>query len=200
MLTIGLTGGIASGKSSVARLLAARGAVVVDADRLAHETYAPGTPGFDAIVQAFGPGVVSPGGAIDRRALGRLVFGRPDRLERLTGIVWPLARARVEQARAAAAAAHAPAFVVEAVAFREAGWRDLVDELWLVRVPRALARQRLLQRGGLSEAEADARLDAQAATDLGEQDADRVIDNAGDLAALEAAVEAAWQAALATPG
>ena len=200
MLTIGLTGGIASGKSSVARLLAARGAVVVDADRLAHETYAPGTPGFDAIVQAFGPGVVSPDGAIDRRALGRLVFGRPDRLERLTGIVWPLARARVEQARAAAAAAGAPAFVVEAVALREAGWRDLVDELWLVRVPRALARQRLLQRGGLSEAEADARLDAQAATDLGDRDADRVIDNAGDLAALEAAVEAAWQAALATPG
>ncbi|MGE3845102.1 MAG: dephospho-CoA kinase, partial [Vicinamibacterales bacterium] len=92
MLTIGLTGGIATGKSSVARMLAHRGAVVLDVDRVAHETYAVGTAGFAAVVGAFGTEIVGADAAIDRRALGRVVFSDPLQLRRLTDIVWPLTR------------------------------------------------------------------------------------------------------------
>src|SRR3990172_4987696 len=89
MTPLGLTGPIPAGKSEVARLLHARGAFLVDADRVAQETYAPGGPAYDAVVRAFGPEVVSPDGAIDRRRLGALVFADPARLKQLTDIVWP---------------------------------------------------------------------------------------------------------------
>jgi dephospho-CoA kinase len=195
VLTIGLTGGIASGKSTVAQLLARRGARVVDADRVAHETYAPGTPGFNAVVAAFGPDIAGSNGAIDRRALGRIVFEDPAALERLTDIVWPLIRARVEALRDEALAADTPAFVVEAVALREAGWNDLFDTIWLVRSPKPAVRDRLLARG-LTAGEAEARLVAQEVSGLDLQGIDVVIDNGGDLAELERRVDAAWNAVL----
>ena len=196
VLTIGLTGGIATGKSSVARMLAQRGAVVLDVDRVAHETYAVGTPGYEAVVGAFGPQIVSVDGAIDRRALGRIVFGDPNELRRLTDIVWPLTLELVRARRDAAEADGASVYVVDAAVLREAGWDALTDEVWLVRTSRELARERLLARSNLTEAEADARLDAQAAASLGELGIDRIIENDGSMDELEIAIEAAWRAAL----
>jgi dephospho-CoA kinase len=193
MIGIGITGGIASGKSTVARLLAGRGVRVVDADLVSHETYAPGTPGYDAVVAAFGTDVIGTDGEIDRSALGRIVFADPSRLKQLSDIVWPATRARVETLQRQAEADGVEAFAVEAVALREAGWRDLFDEVWLVRTPRQAAVERLLDRG-LSRGDAELRLDAQAKPS--QPDAgDVVIDNDGDLAQLEGLVEAAWQAA-----
>jgi dephospho-CoA kinase len=196
MLTIGLTGGIASGKSSVGLMLAARGARVIDADRVAHETYAPGTPGFDAVVAAFGPSVIGRDSAIDRAALGRLVFADPARLQQLTSIVWPLARARVEALREEALAAGSVAFVIEAVALREAGWTGLCDQVWLVRAPLHAVHERLVLRG-LERTDAEARIAAQRTDALGLDRIDVVIENDGDMETLERQVDAAWSEAIA---
>ena len=199
MITIGLCGGIASGKSEVGRLLAARGAHVVDADREAHLAYAPGTAGFDMLVDAFGRGIVGEDGVIDRRKLGDVVFGDADRLRQLTDIVWPLTRQRVESIKREQAASGCQAFVVEAPLLIEAGWRDMVDEVWVVRAPVDVARERLMTRRGLSAADADARI-ASRNLDRALAAADVIIDNEGGFEELEAKVEAAWRAVLARAG
>ncbi len=128
MLSIGLIGGIASGKSLVGRLLAQKGACVVDADLVAHQAYEPGSEGFRALVAAFGEGIVSLDGGIDRASLGRIVFGNAERLAQLTAIVWPLTRRLIEQQKQEQAAAGTSVFVVEAPLLIEAGWQDLVDQ------------------------------------------------------------------------
>jgi dephospho-CoA kinase len=191
MLSIGLIGGIASGKSLVGRLLAQRGACVVDADRLAHEAYRPGSEGFKALVAAFGEGIVAPDGSIDRAALGRLVFGDAQRLAQLSAIVWPLTRSLVEQEQRKQAAAGTRVFVVEAPLLIEAGWQDLVDQVWLVRSPLDVVRRRLRERG-LSDAEADRRLAATTDAAAAAAQAHVIIENDGDLSDLERKVGAAW--------
>jgi dephospho-CoA kinase len=191
VIVIGLTGSIAAGKSEVARMLAARGARVVDADVVAHETYLPGQSGHAALVAAFGESVLAADGTVDRRRLGEIVFGHPERLQRLSSIVWPLTRQRVEELAALAAAEGVDVFVLEAPLLIEAGWRDLVDQVWFVRASRPVALQRLEGRG-LSAAEAEARVAARTAISEAEKAADLIIDNDGDLAMLEARVEAAW--------
>jgi dephospho-CoA kinase len=194
MLKVGLTGGIASGKSEVARLLAARGACVVDADRIAHGVYEPGSEGHRAIVDAFGPEVVT-AGEIDRRKLGVVVFADAARRRRLTDIVWPLTRRAVEQLAREQEAAGTRVFVVEAPLLLEAGWRDLFDQVWLVRTSPETARRRLVTRG-LSEADIEARLAAATDAEAASAAADVIIDNDGDLAGLERRVDAAWRALL----
>jgi dephospho-CoA kinase len=195
VLTIGITGGIASGKSTVAQLLAASGVHVVDADQLAHETYAPGAAGYDPVLAAFGPSVLAPDGAIDRRALGRIVFADPAQMARLTAIVWPLTRKRLEALIAAAGSEGEGVVAVEAVALREAGWAGLFNQVWLVRSPIDAVRARLTRRG-LTEGEAEARIAAQPAAATDPAGADLVIDNDGSLDALKAKVDAALQAVL----
>jgi dephospho-CoA kinase len=190
VITIGLTGPIASGKSLVAGLLAQRGARVVDADRLVHDVYAPGGDGFQAVIDAFGPAISGPDGAIDRRRLGQLVFADPAAMKRLTDIVWPLAKQRFLAIKREEAAAGRPALVLEAALLREAGWPDLVDEIWLVRAPFAALRERLRAHGRLSEAEIEARIAAR--DQSGDASADVIIENDGDIAALTRQVEAAW--------
>jgi dephospho-CoA kinase len=193
MLSIGLTGGIASGKSQVGRFLAERGACVVDADRLAHNAYAPGTEGFDALVAAFGSEIASPSGAIDRARLGALVFGRPEQLARLTAIVWPLTRRLVEAKQREQAAAGAEVFVVEAPLLFEAGWQDLFDQVWYVRSPVDAVRQRLQDRG-LTLEEAQRRIEAATNAAAAAAGAHLIIDNDADLPALERKVDSAWDA------
>ncbi len=193
MLTIGLTGGIASGKSVVAQMLAARGATVVDVDRVAHETYRRGTPGFERVVAAFGPAVAGADGEVDRRVLGGRVFGRPEELKKLTDIVWPLTRSRLEEMKAERIAMGG-VLVFEAAVLIEAGWTDLVDEVWVVAVPVAIARARLMARNGISEEQADARISSQLSNEERAGHADVTIDNSGDLAALERRVDEAWAA------
>ena len=191
VLTIGLIGGIASGKSLVGRLLAAKGACVVDADLVAHQAYEPGSEGWRALVAAFGDGIVAPDGSIDRPALGRIVFADPQRRAQLTGIIWPLTRRLIEQQKQAQAAAGTAVFVVEAPLLIEAGWQDLVDQIWLVRSPDAAVRARLRERG-LSDAEAGRRLAAATDASAAAAQAYVIIENDGDLADLEAKVDAAW--------
>ena len=192
MISIGLTGGIASGKSQVGRFLAALGACVVDADRVAHEAYAPGTDGFDMLVGAFGHSIVGDDGAIDRRQLGAIVFGDPERLVQLTGIVWPLARRRVEALQAEQRELDTSVFVVEAPLLYDAGWQDLFDEVWLVRSQRDAVLARLEGRG-LSAADAESRLNAATSNDEAARHANVVIDNDGSLAGLETRVAREWR-------
>jgi dephospho-CoA kinase len=194
VIKIGLTGGIASGKSQAGRYLAELGATVIDADRVAHEAYAPGTDGFDALVAAFGPEIVGDNGAIDRARLGGRVFGQPELLARLTAIVWPLTRRLVEMRASQAEEAGAEVVVVEAALLIEAGWKDAFDEVWLVVSPYDAVLDRLRERG-LDEAAAAQRLAAATDPDRAKALATRVIENDGDLEALRRKITEAYKAA-----
>jgi dephospho-CoA kinase len=196
-LRIGLTGPIGCGKSTVAGWLAEAGAATIDADRLAREVVAPGTAGFDAVVATFGPEVVAADGGLDRAALGRIVFGDAEALRRLEAIVHPAVRPRILEAMRSADAAGAPVVVLEAIRVVEAGYLDLLDELWLVTCDGAAQRARLAARG-LSQEVAEQRIAAQA--DLVERAArvaTRVIETSGDPTATRRSVEAALASARA---
>ena len=140
MHSIGLTGGIASGKSTVVELLQELGAATIDADRLGHQTYEPGTDTFAAVVAAFGGEIVAADGSIDRRALGGKVFGQPDQLKRLTDIVWPGIRSLAAAELQRLEAQGEQVAVLEAAVLIEAEWQDLVDEVWVVSVSAEAAR------------------------------------------------------------
>jgi dephospho-CoA kinase len=159
-VVIGLTGPIGCGKSTIARWLAELGAVVVDADVLARAVVEPGEPAFDAVVRRFGQGVVGPDGAVDRSALGRIVFSDPVALADLEAIVHPAVRPRIVEAVATARAARAPAVVVEAIKLVEAGYAPACDAVWLVVCDAASQRDRLVARG-MSSADAAQRVAAQ---------------------------------------
>ncbi len=198
MVRIGLTGGIGSGKSTVAALLAERGAVVVDADRIAREALAPGTPGLAAVVAEFGPGVVAPDGSLDRPALAAVVFADPAARARLDGIVHPLVRARAAEA---IAAAPADAVVVQDVPLLvETGQAGSFDLVLVVETDEEVRVQRLLQRG-LSADDARARIASQATDAQRREVADVVLRNDGDRDALAAQVDRFWAEHVATaPG
>jgi dephospho-CoA kinase len=193
LITIGLTGGIASGKTLVSQMLEKHGAKVVDVDRVAHETYRAGSPGFERLRAAFGDQVVGPDGEIDRRVLGGLVFGRPEEMKKLTDIVWPLTRARLE-AMKAEEEGRTRVLVFEAAVLIEAGWTDLVDEVWVVSVPVEVARERLMARNGITAEQADARIGSQLTNEERVRHAVVTIDNSGSIADLERRVAEAWDA------
>jgi len=189
---IGLTGGIGSGKSTVAAILAELGARVIDADRIGHEVYRPGTGGHASVVQAFGPRIVAADGTIDRRALGALVFRDPEALARLNALVHPLIAAEIQRRVAAPRAEPgAPPIVIEAAILIEAGWR-FFDRIWAVTVPREIAIARVVAERGLSREEVERRLAAQASDDERRRVAHLVIENDGTRAELRARTEAAW--------
>ncbi|MGY1650416.1 dephospho-CoA kinase [Geodermatophilus sp. SYSU D01119] len=189
MLRIGLTGGIGSGKSTVAALLAARGAVVVDADRIAREVVEPGTPGLAAVVGAFGPGVRTADGALDRAALASIVFADPEARARLDGIVHPLVRARAQEV---VARAPEDAVVVQDVPLLvETGQAGQYDLVLVVEADLETRVARLLLRG-LTEEDARARIAAQATDEQRRAVADVVLDNSGTPDALAAQVERFW--------
>ena len=148
-MIIGLTGGIASGKSTAARYLAELGAFVIDADKLGHQVYEPDTPGHRAVVAAFGNDILAEDGTINRRALGAKVFGKPDELKRLTDIAWPEIRRMGEAQIATAKAENATRpVIVEAAVLFEAGWESLGDEVWVVIADPAKAVARAVERDG----------------------------------------------------
>ena len=192
MHVIGLTGGIASGKSTVTRFFKDRDIPVIDADVLGHRTYDPGTDTFAAVVKAFGDDLVAADGTIDRRVLGGKVFGKPEELKRLTDIVWPGIRKLTSEALSEFEAAGNALVVLEAAVMFEAGWEDLVNEIWVVVVEPEQAVKRLAERNGLDEAAARARIDSQLSNDERIARSHLVITNNGSLEDLEKAIQGAW--------
>lgn len=193
---IGLTGGIASGKSTVAGYFRERGVPVLDADLLGHRTYEPGTDAYWKVVEAFGSEVVAADGTIDRKVLGAKVFGTPAELKRLTNIVWPAIRRLASEELAELEAAGNELAVLEAAVLLEAGWEDLVDEIWAVVVHPELAVARLRSRNGLDEAAAWARIRSQLSNEERVRRAHVVIENDGTLEELRHRFEEAWTALL----
>lgn len=190
---VGLTGGIGSGKSTVAGMLATLGARVIDADRIGHEIYLPGTEGFRQVVEAFGLRVVGADGSIDRTVLGPIVFADPAQLARLNAIVHPLIglaiRDRIAEARDAA---FDGPIVVEAAIMLEARW-SFFERVWLVSVTREIAITRVLARNpNLTRADVERRIAAQMSDEERRTHAHVVIENNGTLEQLRAAVEQAW--------
>lgn len=187
---IGLTGNIATGKSTVLRYLADKGAHVIDADKLTHQAMAPGGAAYQSIVDAFGNAILAADGAIDRPALGRIVFNDPAALQRLEAIIHPavydLALAEIEQTGA-------PVVIIEAIKLLEArNLLRLCDETWVVTASEESQLRRLRQERGMDEAEAQRRMAAQSPQEEKMRLADRVITNEGDLAALFAQLDTLW--------
>lgn len=184
MRLVGLTGGIATGKSTFAAALRALGAPVVDADQLARAVVAPGTPALEAIVAAFGPSVRGPDGALDRKALGALVFADPEARRRLEAITHPAIRAAmVAETGRLAAAGHDLAFYDAPLLF-EVGLDRAMALVVVVDAPREAQLRRLEARDGLTRAEAEARLAAQLPVAEKAARADVVVDNADETAPL----------------
>jgi dephospho-CoA kinase len=184
-LRVGLTGGLASGKSTVARQLAAAGCLVVDADRLVAELYQPGAAGAAAVRRLFGHGALLPDGAVDHAAVAARVFADPALRERLEAAVHPLVRERFRQL----AAGHDGIVVLEATLLVEAGYGDDFDLVVTVEADPAERLARAMERG-MDEAAARARLAAQGDGAARRAAAERVIENDGDLAALSRQVDA----------
>ena len=193
MLTIGLTGGIGTGKSVVANLLVQQGASIIDADRLGHEAYTPHSEAWEAVVAAFGTDILTSEGEIDRRKLGGIVFADETQLERLNGIMHPLMAKMVEHRKAAFDAGGVAVTVVEAAVLFEAGWDSLVDEVWTTHASESTVVQRLFERNGLDEAEARKRINSQMSATERNRRSDVVVDNSGDLTALEQTVKNLWK-------
>lgn len=192
MHVIGLTGGIASGKSTVTGFFKQREVPVIDADILGHRTYDPGTDTFRAVVAAFGDELVAPDGSIDRKVLGAKVFGKPEELKRLTDIVWPGIRKLASEQLAAFETAGNSLVVLEAAVLFEAGWEDLADEIWVAVVEPAHAIERLAARNGLDADAARARIESQLSNAERTARADVIIENNGTMEELDARIAAAW--------
>ncbi|WP_181807632.1 dephospho-CoA kinase [Streptomyces shenzhenensis] len=190
MLKVGLTGGIGAGKSEVSRLLVGHGAVLIDADRIAREVVAPGTPGLAAVAEAFGPEVLAADGSLDRPKLGSIVFADPGRLAVLNSIVHPLVGARSRELESAAAA---DAVVVHDVPLlTENGLAPLYDLVIVVDAAPETQLDRLTRLRGMTEEDARARMAAQATREKRLEVADIVIDNDVPLDALRRRVEEVW--------
>ncbi|MFD4597521.1 dephospho-CoA kinase [Streptomyces sp. NPDC058464] len=190
MLKVGLTGGIGAGKSEVSRLLVGRGAVLIDADRIAREVVAPGTPGLAAVTEAFGPEVLAADGSLDRPKLGSIVFADPEKLAVLNSIVHPLVGSRSRELESSAAG---DAVVVHDVPLlAENGLAPLYDVVVVVDAATETQLDRLTRLRGMTEEDARARMAAQATREKRLEIADIVIDNDVPLDALQRRVGEVW--------
>lgn len=182
MPLVALTGGIASGKSTIARRLAEHGAVIVDADQIVRDVQSPGSPVLAAIAEEFGAQMLRPDGSLDRAALGAVVFGDPDRLVALNAIVHPAVRAESARRFLDASAADPGALVVYDVPLlAEARASDPWDTVIVAHAPAEVRMQRLIEQRGMTQEEARARIAAQATDEERLRLADIVVDTAGTL-------------------
>lgn len=182
---LGLVGGIASGKSTVAGFLRERGWAIVDADKVAHEVYAPGTQTVQAIQSIFGTGVILPDGSVDRKALGAIVFADPAALERLEALVHPATRLLIAQRMDEEAARRGKVVLEMTLLYRWPEMASKLDSVVGVRCPDAIRLDRLMARSGLDREEALRRMSAQAPQERILAPATRVVDNAGTMEELE---------------
>jgi dephospho-CoA kinase len=190
-LKVGLTGGIGSGKSEVSRRLAAHGAVVIDADRIAREVVEPGTPGLARIVEAFGPDVLRDDGSLDREKLGSIVFPHKDKLATLNAIVHPLVGERVAELQSRAPADAIVVYDVPLLA--ENGLASMYDVVVVVDAADETRLDRLTRLRGMPESDAKARIATQATREDRLKIADIVIDNEGSLDDLHHRADEVWE-------
>lgn len=193
MLVVGLTGGICSGKSTVAAMFARLGAAVIDADRVAHELQEPGQPLFEAIVSAFGREVVGEDGRIDRRKLGAMVFADPKARARLEDILHPAIVEECERRIQEAGTSGAAVCLLDAALLIESGRQARFDRVILVEASEAVQIDRLMARMGLSRDEALQRIRSQMPREEKRRHASLVIENGGPLEETERQVKAAWE-------
>lgn len=193
MKVIGLTGGIGSGKSTVSQLLSELGASVLDADKVGHQCYQPGTEAWKDVVDAFGEEIVAPDGSIDRKKLGAIVFGDPEALIRLNQIMHPrmydMMADQIEEYRLGGV----EVVVLEAAILFEAGWTPLVDEIWITVASEPTVVQRVRERTGLPEEQIRSRIRSQLSNEERKGKADLVISNDGGLDELQEKVEELWE-------
>ncbi len=199
-MVVGLTGGIASGKTTVSGLLAARGAYIIDADSVGHQVLLPDGEAYPEVVSTFGTEILDEDGTISRPKLGAVVFSAPERLDALNRISHPNMAARmsleIRRVRGKPPAEQPPLIVLDAAILFEAGWDALCAQVWTVEAPPEASVERLAASGRFTREAAQARIDAQMSNAERAQRADRVILNTGALAALEAEVRRVWEAAV----
>ena len=201
MLNIGLTGGIGCGKSTVTKILAELGATVMDADKIAHSTYAPGGPAYDGVLAAFGKEVLAPDGSIDRSKLGPIVFKEPAKLTELTDAVWPATKNRIRETIAEARAkGERKPIVVEAAILIEANWQSVFDEVWLITAAKDFVIARVERERGLKPEQTEARIKAQLSDDERRKHARLVITNDGTIEELKVQLARVWAEALKRNG
>jgi len=193
MALIALTGGIASGKSTIARRLAERGAVIVDADQIVRDVQAPGSPVLAAIGEAFGAEIIGADGALDRAALGAKVFGHPEQLARLNAIVHPAVRIESQRRFDQAAADSGAVVVYDVPLLVEARVDDPWDLIVVAHAPLEERRRRLVELRGMPERAAQERIDAQVSDERRLAIADVVIDTSGSLEQTLAQTDALWE-------
>jgi dephospho-CoA kinase len=192
MLAVGLTGGIGSGKSAVAERLVQRGAVLIDADQVARDVVAPGGPAYQPLIDRFGPGILAPDGTIDRKALAAVAFADEETRLELNAITHPAIG--VAMIRARDSHEGTDDIVVLAIPLLKAAHRETVklDKVVVVDCPTDVALERLLTQRGFDRADAEARIRSQISREERCREADYVLDNSGDLAALETEVAKLW--------
>jgi dephospho-CoA kinase len=194
MKTIGLTGGIGSGKSTVSQLLAELGAFVIDADKVGHEIYLPGKEAWKQVTAAFGSEILAADQTIDRKKLGAIVFGSAEARQRLNAIVHPLMFQDIDRRiQAKRAAGFSGPIVVEAAILIEANWTPLVDEVWLVETNTQAVVERVAAQRGLAASDTEARIASQLSNAERRKHAQLVIHNDGSLADLKQRVGQAWE-------
>jgi len=193
MKTIGLTGGIGSGKSTVSQILAGLGAWVIDADKVGHEIYLPGKAAWQQVTAAFGPDILAADQTIDRKKLGAIVFGSEEARKKLNAIVHPLMFKEIERRiKEKRAEGFIQPIVVEAAVLIEANWLPLVDEVWVVVAGRSAVIERVAAQRGLSAHDTEARIVSQLADTERLKHASVVIPNDGALEDLQKRVNEAW--------
>ena len=192
MRLIGLTGGIASGKSTVSALLREQGAFIIDTDEIAHQVVEPGQSAYLDIIAAFGDEIVATDGTIDRLKLGKIVFQNTKFRVLLEEITHPPIEEQVNQLIQLARSKSCSVVILDIPLLFESGWDKRVDEVWVVAVDEITQLQRLIKRNNFSEQEAVARIKAQLPLAEKIRRADQVIDNSGDLAQLQAEIARLW--------
>ena len=192
MVVIGLTGGIATGKSEASRILQELGADIINADLIGHEAYRQGSVGWESVVQAFGKGILDESNEIDRSKLGAIVFSDESELQKLNEIMHPIMEKIVEQSILDCQDSGSEVVVVEAALMFEAGWNKLVDTVWTTDAPEETVISRLELRNGFSRTESQKRISSQMDREDRLSRSDVILSNTGDLNAFKNVILSAW--------